>query len=165
MRPKADICGDADFALELKPAGCKTGSMNDSDEPTFDASERAILDRIDRRLHAQGRAKHATTVRLLWRWRSLSASMDRYSGWIDDYTNHLTRRDGLAVVLGECDEPLRAKLAILIEQADGEFLASTRDDTRSVLGRYFQIDESSGWWWKRIPAAGPLAEYLNSSEA
>jgi hypothetical protein len=62
-------------------------------------------------------------------------------------------------------EPLRAKLAISIEKADSEFLARTRDDTGSALGRYFRIDESSGWWWKRAPATGPLAEYLNSSAA
>jgi len=53
---------------------------------------------------------------------------------------------------------------ILIEQADGEFLAATQDDTGCVLRRYFRINESSEWWWKRTPTAGPLAEYLNSAQ-
>lgn len=136
--------------------------MNNSEALSFDTSERATLDRIDGRLRAQGWAKHVTTVRLLRDWQALCTSVNRYRGTIDDYTNDLTTRDGLEVVLRECDEPLRTKLVTLIEQADGEFLAATQVDTGRVLRRYFRINESSEWWWKRTPTAGPLAEYLNS---
>ena len=139
--------------------------MINSAELSFDASEQTILDGIDRRLRAQGWAKHVTVDWLLREWQALSVSVDQYRPTIDDYTNDLTGRDGLEIVLTECDEPLRAKLMILIEKADSEFLARTQDDSGSALGRYYRIDESSGWWWKRIPAAGPLAEYLNTSAA
>jgi hypothetical protein len=135
------------------------------DELRFDVSEQAILDRIERSLHAQGWAKHDTADGLLRDWRVLSVSVDRYRFTIDEYTDDLTGRDALEIVLSECDEPLRAKLLLSIDQADSEFLARTQRDTESVLARFFRIDESSGWWWKRIPAAGPLADYLNSSAA
>jgi len=136
--------------------------MNHSEALSFDASEQAILDRIDGRLHAQGWAEHVTTARLLRNWQALSTSVKKYRGTVDDYTNDLNTRDALQVVLRECKEPLHSKLLILIEQADGKFLAATQDDTGRVLRRYFRISESSEWWWKRTPTAGPLAEYLNS---
>jgi hypothetical protein len=101
-----------------------------------------------------------TVTRLLQGWQDLSASVDQYVSTVYDYTNDLTGRDALELVLAECQEPLRTKLRLFIEEADGQFLARTREDAGRSLERYFRIDESSGWWWKRRPATGPLAEYL-----
>ncbi|WP_343713668.1 hypothetical protein [Inquilinus sp.] len=134
--------------------------MNDKGQPDFSFSEQTILDEIERNLHAHGWATHVTVVRLLQGWQSLSLSLDLYTGTIDDYTNDLTGRDALAIVLAECPEPLHSKLKNLVDNFDGEFAARTQDDTECLLIRYFRIEETAGWWWKRRPAAGPLAEYL-----
>ena len=129
-------------------------------ELQFSTSEQAVLDEIGQRLRARGWAEHVTVMRLLRSWHELSVSVDQYRMTIDDYTNDLTSRDALEIVLAECPEPLRARLRLLIEQADTEFHARTQEDVAHTLGRYFWLTESSGWWWKRRPVAGPLAEYL-----
>jgi hypothetical protein len=130
------------------------------EELSFDATELAMLDEIGRRLRSDGWAAYVTVVRLLRDWQALAMSADRYVATIDDYTNDLTARDGLEIALGQCQGPLHAKLKASIEQADGEFRARTRNDDDNALGQFYRIGESAGWWWKRRPAAGPLAEYL-----
>ena len=137
--------------------------MSEQEELNFDVSELATLDEIGRRLRADGWAAHVTVVRLLQDWQALAISADRYVLTVDDFTNDLTARDGLEIVLGWCEGTLHAKLKAPIEQADGEFIARTRDDDGSILGRFYRIDDSAGWWWKRRPAAGPLADYLATS--
>ncbi len=134
--------------------------MTNSGSPTFDASQQAILDGIGLGLRAKGWARHVTVDWLLREWQTLSVSVDRYIHTIDDYTNDLTGRDALEIVLMECPEPLRSELEVLIGRADSEFVARTKEDSGCTLGRYFRIDDSSGWWWKRRPATGPLADYL-----
>jgi hypothetical protein len=128
--------------------------------PSFDADEQAVLDEIGRRLRADGWANHVTAAWLLTTWDKLSTSVDGYELTIDDYTNELMARDGLEWALGACPQPLRVKLLSWIETADRAFVAGTQDDNDSVLGRFFRVDETSGWWWKRVPKAGPLAESL-----
>jgi hypothetical protein len=128
--------------------------------PSFDADEQAVLDEIGRRLRADGWADHVTAAWLLTRWDELAASVDGYELTIDDYTNELMARDGLEWVLGTCPQPLRAKLLSWIETADLAFVAGTQDDGDGVVGRFFRIDETSRWWWKRAPKSGPLADSL-----
>src|ERR1700680_798123 len=130
-------------------------------QPQFDSSEQAMLDEIGRRLRARGWAAHVTVVRLLQDWQQLGESVDQYASTIDDYTNDLTGRDALEIVVAECHEPLRARVRALIEKADTEFLVRTQEDVGQTLARYFRIRDSAGWWWKRRPVAGPLAEYLS----
>jgi hypothetical protein len=137
--------------------------MSDRTEPIFDTSEQAILNEIGQRLRAEGWAEHVTVERLLRNWHRLSVSVDRYIMTVDDYTNDLTARDGLEIVLTKCPERLGTKLRAHIELADQEFLARTLDDVEHTLGHYFRIDRRSGWWWHRKPTAGPLAEYLSIS--
>jgi hypothetical protein len=128
--------------------------------PSFDAEEQAVLDEIGRRLRADGWANHVTAAWLLAAWDKLAASVDGYELTIDDYTNDLMARDGLEWVLGASPPPLHAKLLSWIETADHAFLAGTQDDGDGVLGSFIRIDETSGWWWKRTPRAGPLADSL-----
>ena len=134
--------------------------MNNATEPRFTASEQAVLDEIGLRLRAQGWAAHVTVPRLLRNWQELSLSVDRYNFTVDDYTNDLTARDALEIVLAECPAPLRAKLRFHVEAADKEFLTRTQEDVCHALEHYFKISQSDGWWWRRTPATGPLAEYL-----
>jgi hypothetical protein len=47
-------------------------------EFSFDATEKAILDRTGRRLLADGWAEHVTVPRLLEGWQDLAAEVDRY---------------------------------------------------------------------------------------
>jgi hypothetical protein len=137
--------------------------MTRLEQPSFDSTEQAILDEVGRRLRADGWAAHVTVSRLLRNWQQLSISVDQYKLTIDDYTNDLTSRDGLELVLSQSPGALHTKLRQFVESADKEFLARTHEDKEKSLGRFYRIDEFSGWWWKRRPAAGPLAEYLAES--
>lgn len=127
---------------------------------SLDPSERADLDNIGRQMRSEGWADHVTVLGLLEDWESLSKSVDRYKLTIDDYTNDLCSRDGLEVALRRVAPSLRAKLQRSVDEADQEFAARTDDDAGAAVGRYYRIDASSGWWWKRRPLAGTLADYL-----
>jgi hypothetical protein len=129
-------------------------------EPRFEASDQAVLDTLWDLLRARGWPAHATVPTLLQDWRKLAVSVDGYQLNIDYYTSDLMTRDGLEIVLSACQDPFRAKLRRYVEDADAAFLARTEEDSGSRLGRYFRVDESSGWWWKRRPAGGPLAAFL-----
>jgi hypothetical protein len=126
----------------------------------FDAGEQALLDGLGASLRARGWDRQVTVERLLRDWAALASSVERYPLTVDDYTNDLCSRDGLALVLDGCPEPLRAKLAALVEEADRAFRAGTLEDAEGRLARYFRIGPESGWWWSRVPASGPLATYL-----
>ncbi|WP_164093736.1 hypothetical protein, partial [Stenotrophomonas maltophilia] len=84
-----------------------------------------------------------------------------YGLTIENYSNDLWVRDGLEYALNECDEPLSTKLKLAIAEADNDFLARTEADLEQRLGRHCHLNE--GWWWKRRPKAGPMAEFLASS--
>ncbi len=134
--------------------------MNQLAELGLDPSDQAVLDEIGTSLRARGWADFVTVTWLLGSWRDLALEVRQYTATVDDYTNDLTARDALEIVLAECPEPLRTKLKSAIEQADKEFLAGTQDDADHSLETYFRINPSSGWWWKRTPRSGSLAEYL-----
>jgi hypothetical protein len=131
---------------------------------SFDASERAVLDEVDRDLSAQGWGKGwavpLTVVWLLRNWQIIAEKVNQYDLTIDDYTNDLTTRDALDIVLVKCAEPLRTKLKIYIETCDREFIARTEEDIENTMGRFYLIDTSSEWWWRRKPKRGLLAQYL-----
>jgi hypothetical protein len=136
--------------------------MMNSAQPSFDASEQAVLEEIAQHLRAEGWgagwAIPLTVTRLLRDWQRLSARVARCSLDIDKYRNDVDARDGLEIVLAKCPEPLRAKLNACIEMSDKEFIAGTTEDITNSLG--YSSSGSSGWWLKRKPTEGPLAEYL-----
>ena len=127
---------------------------------SFDAAESAELDDIGCQMRSEGWADHVTVLRLLADWESLAKSVDRHPLTIDDYTNDLCSRDGLDLALRRASPSVRAKLQSCVDQADREFTFRTGEDAGSALGRYYRLDARSGWWWKRRPVAGPLADYL-----
>jgi hypothetical protein len=130
----------------------------------FSPQDRAILERISEELHAEGWASHVTVERLLGNWKLLAGSADNHPLTVDDYTNDLTGRDALELVLAKCHAPdLRGAIREFVERADAEFLARTHDDTEHALGRYFKIHDGSGWWWKRKPNGPHLAKDLSST--
>jgi hypothetical protein len=119
-----------------------------------------MLDEIDRGLRAGGWATHVTVESLLRNWEELAESVDRYELTMDDYTNDLTVRDGLEMVLAKCGEPLRSKIRMLVEAADKKFRCRTVEDEAGAVARYFRVNNDSGWWWQRKPVGGALADYL-----
>jgi hypothetical protein len=128
--------------------------------PSFDAAERAALDEIGRQLRADGWARHVTPAWLLATWDELSVTANGYELSIDDYTNDLLARDGIEWALSVCQPLFRAKLSSWVEAADRAFVAGTEEDAEGSLGRSWPVDETSGWWWKRRPKTGPLADSL-----
>jgi hypothetical protein len=122
--------------------------------------ELAILDAIGERLRTRGWASFVTVEWLLADWKQLAGEVQSYGLTVDDYTNDLTTRDGLAIVILECPSALRDRLQAAIEDADVRFREGTVEDCDGLLGEYFSIAQNCGWWWKRIPKAGPLAEAL-----
>ncbi|HEX3425598.1 MAG TPA: hypothetical protein VHT30_05665 [Acidimicrobiales bacterium] len=127
---------------------------------TFNQGDDAELRHLTARLHQEGWANHVTVERLVDEWWTLANCVDVYPLTIDDYTNDLTGRDALERVLSWVSPALRERIKDAVETADADFRSRTVEDDGESLNRYFRIDESSGWWWHRRPAGGPLSDYL-----
>ena len=121
----------------------------------------AEMKTLTERLHAEGWAAHVTAERLLSDWARLSEKVSSYSLTIDDYTNDLTGRDALDLVLSWASPELIDRLRPEIQRADKRFVEATVEDDRSLIGRYFRIDNKAGWWWRRLPRSGRLADDLS----
>ena len=124
----------------------------------FDASEQFALDKIGADLRARGWADFVTVPHLLKEWRDFASNVSDYPLTVDDYTNDLTSRDGLEIVLAKCPEPLCARLKQAIGEADATFREGTIEDAAHALEAHFQIGHE--WWWKRTPRSGRLADDL-----
>jgi hypothetical protein len=82
---------------------------------------------------------------------------------VDDYTNDLCSRDYLELAVNRLPSDISEPLSDRVATLDREFRNGTVADDQGVLRRFFRIEPCSGWWWRRIPSAGPLADYLASS--
>jgi hypothetical protein len=119
------------------------------------------LQDLTTRLHDGGWATHVTAMRLVQGWERLAREVADYPLTIDDFTNDLTGRDGLELLLDWASPELAAELRRRVEPADALYREDTSDDGGAALSRYFRVDESSGWWGRRRPAAGRLGDYIS----
>jgi hypothetical protein len=137
---------------------CHTPAMSKND-----GLDTIIAD-VEKGLRADGWADHTSVSRELNNWARLANRVGRYPMTVDDYTNDLCSRDYLELVLRRVPTDARPWLSQSLAPLDDAFRGGTVDDDRRVLARFFRIDRDSAWWWTRIPAAGPLAEYLASAD-
>jgi hypothetical protein len=133
-------------------------STSGSDLPD---QHRAEADDLTRRLHEGGWSSQVSVDGLLRRWEQLAGEAGAYELTIDDYTNDLTTRDALALVLGWASEALRELIFSRVEAADERFRAGTVEDAGEAVGKYYRVVSRSGWWWRRRPTTGTLAAYLD----
>lgn len=115
---------------------------------------------LTQRLQDDRWASHVTVGWLLHEWGQLADEVDHYELTIDDYTNDLTARDAIELVLSWSSDTFAAWVAPVVGEADQRFMDRTVPDNNGLLDRYFRIAEDAGWWWRRLPAAGPLSDYL-----
>jgi hypothetical protein len=91
--------------------------------------------RLAERLHTDGWATHVTVERLVRDWQKLAASVRDYRMTIDDYTNDVTSRDALELVLAWASPNTASVVAPVIESADEQFRGSTVDDGGAAVSR------------------------------
>ncbi len=115
------------------------------------------------RLRADGWADFITFDHLLASWRRLGQEVADYEATVDDYTNDLTARQGLDLLLRHCHSPTAQRVAAVLEPLDRRFRDGTDPDLEQVLSRFYRVDETSGWWMRRIPKAGQLRAYLDQA--
>lgn len=97
-------------------------------------------DRLTERLHAGGWASHVTVDRLLRGWEQLAGEVVDYPATIDDYTNDMTGRDALELLLQWASPELEPMLQRRVASADRRFIANTVEDGEGAVGRFFRID-------------------------
>ena len=119
------------------------------------------LDRLTTRLQAEGWADHVRVERLIRDWQQLAREVGDYPLTIDDYTNDVTGRDALELVLQWASDRTAAVIGPAIAEADEQFRDSTVDDGGESVAGYFRTENKAGWWWRRRPTTGALAAYLD----
>lgn len=115
----------------------------------------AELERCASALRADGWAYFVTFEHLSSNWRRLAAEVRNYPATVDDYTNDLFNRRGLHLIQECCSRTVADRLAEHQSPVDAQFTSGTDADSRGVLGRFYRVDEDCGWWFRRIPRAGP----------
>lgn len=119
------------------------------------------VQRIEAALHREGWAVRTSLARELRAWERLAAEVNSYAGTVDDYTNDLCSRDYLALVAARASRGLSREIDQHVAPIDDSFRRTTLEDTDGRLARFFRIDRKDGWWWRRRPSSGPLADYLS----
>jgi hypothetical protein len=123
----------------------------------------APLAAASKELHNAGWAKAFTMGEMLGGWRRLVREIEvGYTMTVDDYTNDLTSRDWLDLVLDRVTDPMRKRIERDLEPLDRRYRDATIDDGGAALAHFFRIDAKGGWWWRRRPTllTGELAEDL-----
>jgi len=82
---------------------------------------RRELDDLTTRLHDSGWSNLVSVERLVEQWERLATEVETYKLTIDDFTNDLTSRDGLDLVLAWAAVPLAANLRPRIDAADARY--------------------------------------------
>jgi hypothetical protein len=132
------------------------------DAVTLDSNQLEAIIELNRTFRASGKAPHVTVAKLVGSWWQIATTVDSYPEAIDDYTNDLCVRDLIDDVLeSDPGRHLDSILRPVIDAADAEFWDRTRPDDAEAVGRFFNIASRSGWWWRRRPTGGPLADYLS----
>lgn len=114
-------------------------------------------------MRAGGWATHTSLRRELQAWSRLAAEVGAYKATIDDYTNDVCSRDYIAEFAVAASAETREYIAGEVAAADDRFRALTVADAEGLVGQYYRIDDMDGWWWRRRPAGGPLADYLTGN--
>jgi hypothetical protein len=118
------------------------------------------VQRIEAVLHDEGWADHTSLARELRALARLAEEVNAYTGTVDDYTNDLCARDYLEVMEARASLGLRNAIDQQVAPIDFSFRRATLEDTDERLAHFFRIESRDGWWWRRRPSCGPLADYL-----
>lgn len=131
------------------------------DAPTRE--DAASLTTSSQALRDNGWAKAFTLGEMLGRWSALVREIEvGYTMTVDDYTNDLTSRDWLDLVLDRVTDRMRQRVEGDLEPLDRRYRDATVDDGGTALAHFFRVDTKGGWWWRRRPTllTGELAEDL-----
>jgi hypothetical protein len=86
---------------------------------------------------------------------------DRRRWTPDDFVAALFIRDFVEGGLRGLPRDLVAATQRVIDRVDAAFSEFTAPDSEGLLGRWLPVEEfGEGWWWGRVPMAGPVARDL-----
>jgi hypothetical protein len=88
---------------------------------------------------------------------------DRTAWGAYDFLAALSIRDFVARGLEDLDPHYSTAAAAAVRDVDERFLSYTELDNSLRIKKFDDsISENLGWWWKRIPASGPIRRELDS---
>jgi len=122
------------------------------------------VQRIEADLHNDRWADHTSLERELRGWARLAREIGTYTATVDDYTNDLCGRDYLDAVMAHASVGLRSEIDGKVAEMDETFRQGTVEDVGGILGQFYRVERKDGWWWRRTPLSGPLADYLASTD-
>ncbi|MGC5033949.1 hypothetical protein [Micromonospora sp. DT229] len=86
---------------------------------------------------------------------------DRSIWGAHDYIAALILRDRLAAAISRVDPTRRYRIESVVAEIDQLFMDFTEPDNDGCIERVDgRQDSSRGWWWKRVPARGPVRAEL-----
>jgi hypothetical protein len=111
--------------------------------------EEKMLEPILHKLSEQ--AKRVLTLdSLVEIWKNFVHEVEEgYPGSIYDYTNDLSTRDILQIIIDQCSSPIREKILSVISNWDSQFIKATWELDRPLLPS--KKDKNQKWWWFRVP--------------
>lgn len=87
--------------------------------------------------------------------------MTARSGGAHDYIAPLIPRDRLAEAISRVDPLRKDQIELVVTEIDQLFIDFTERDNDGCIERADgRQDPSRGWWWRRVPARGPVRAEL-----
>ena len=130
------------------------------------AEDYASVDRAESTLREQGWTARLTLNGAFASWKQFIDDVAEGYDWaIDEYTNDLHVRDWLDQAWPLLSDRVRQSRASELAALDELWREATLEDDGALVGRFFRIDERSGWWWRRRPRliVGEFAKTVDES--
>jgi hypothetical protein len=142
-------------------------TTSDEVRAVFSAAELAEIVARPVRLGAE-RTLDAAELAASWASRVEKIDRDRELPWTDrtvwnehDLAGSLFVRDFLQEALDKLPEPVRERMTVIVDGSDERFRSYTVDDPSARTARIAEVEPvGRGWWWRRAPETGPIAEDL-----
>jgi hypothetical protein len=112
--------------------------------------------------------RDAIDLAVAWAAHVRKIDDDRALPWSDrsvwtehDFAAALHMRDFVQTALDRLPPTLRERMQQVVAGTDEQFRSYTVDDPRGRMATVAGVDLAGrGWWWRRVPGTGPIAEDL-----
>lgn len=97
-------------------------------------------------------------------WLAYAIQVADFPGDLDDYLLGLEVRSDLQRAMGGVAREDAVRLGKAVAVGDSRYRRRTVTDDAGLLRPHTTWDRSE-WWWKRVPAHGPVLRWLQDGEA
>jgi hypothetical protein len=101
----------------------------------------------------------------MWVGCARTISVGHGEDYYSDYHGYVSWRESIDDVIAALPEADALVVRAAVEPADTQFRNHTVDDGGEAMSQVFSNLRTDLWYWRRVPAHGPIARSLGIEEA